>query len=164
LNTGKKLTYTATSYDQILNKKQGSFVTLTISGNLRGCIGSILPVRPLIEDVIDNSFNAAFEDPRFFPLSKEELKIIDIEISVLTVPEKLIYKSENELFQKLRPLVDGVIVRKNIHQATYLPQVWEQLPDKEMFLNELCLKAGLPLYSYKCEDFDIYTYQVEIIK
>ena len=123
-----------------------------------------MPVRPLIEDVIENTLNAAFEDPRFLPLTKEELPLIHIEISVLTVPEKLVYKTEKELLDKLRPKIDGVIIRKNIHQATFLPQVWEQLPDKEMFLNELCLKAGLPLYSYSCEDFDIYTYQVEIIK
>jgi uncharacterized protein len=89
---------------------------------------------------------------------------IEIEISVLTVPVKLKHKSVKELFDNLRPLVDGVIIRRNFHQATFLPQVWEQIPDKEMFLNELCLKAGLPLFSFKCDDFEVYTYQVEIIK
>jgi uncharacterized protein len=150
--------------DPILFENRGTFVTLTIYGRLRGCIGSILPSKPLILDIIENTINAAFDDPRFVPLSKEELPKIEIEISVLTVPVKLKHKSTKELLDNLRPLVDGVIIRRNYHQATFLPQVWEQLPDKEMFLNELCLKAGLPLFSFKCDDLEVYTYQVEIIK
>jgi uncharacterized protein len=149
--------------DPELFEKRGAFVTLTLNGRLRGCIGSILPSKPLIKDIVENTINAAFEDPRFVPLSKEELLKLEIEISILTIPKKLIYNSIKDLFDNLKPLVDGVIIKRGYHNATFLPQVWEQIPDKEMFLNELCLKAGLPLFSYKCDDFEVYTYQVEII-
>jgi AmmeMemoRadiSam system protein A len=140
---------------------RGTFVTLTINGKLRGCIGTIVPVRPLMLDLIDNAINAAFSDPRFYPLAKEEFPIIDIEVSILTVPVQLKFSSSNELLNKVRPNIDGVIIRRGPYQATFLPQVWDELPDKEAFFKHLCLKAGLSEDCFKIDGLEVYIYQVE---
>lgn len=121
-----------------------SFVTLTEAGALRGCIGSLEAWRPLIDDVRANAVAAAFQDPRFPPLSAEELDRIAIEVSVLTPPEPLPAMDRVALLARLRPGIDGVIVRDDRgRQATFLPQVWEQLPDGEQFLLHLKLKGGI---------------------
>jgi AmmeMemoRadiSam system protein A len=143
------------------SEKRGTFVTLTIDGCLRGCIGHILPQESLVNGVRINAINAAFRDPRFRPLSKNEFDKIKIEISVLTAPKALSYSDANDLFMKLRPGIDGVIVKKGYHQATFLPQVWEQLPDKNSFLTHLCLKAGLDGDIWKNEKLDVSVYQVQ---
>ena len=142
-------------------ERRGTFVTLTIDGGLRGCIGHIIPQESLIEGVRINAANAAFHDPRFRPLSKSEFQKIRIEISILTEPEPLSFSDANDLAARLRPGIDGVIVKKNFHQATFLPQVWEQLPDRHSFLTHLCLKAGLDGDAWKREKMDVYTYQVQ---
>ncbi|MEK6961120.1 MAG: AmmeMemoRadiSam system protein A [Nanoarchaeota archaeon] len=142
-----------------LNVKQGAFVTLKIDGNLRGCIGHILPMESLFKSVSDNAVNAAFRDPRFPPLSKEELKQVDIEISVLSVPKTLPFKSPEDLLRKLRPNIDGVILKKGRSVSTFLPQVWDDLPDKIGFLEHLSRKAGLPKDAWK--DAEIRVYQAE---
>ncbi len=147
--------------DEFLWKKRGTFVTLTEDGNLRGCIGSILPVNPLILDVSQNAINAAFRDPRFYPITREELPGINIEVSVLTVPQKLEYKNPDDLLSKIRPFKDGIIIKQGPFQATFLPQVWEELPDKEEFLSHLCLKAGLPGNCYLNGKIEVYRYEVE---
>lgn len=146
---------------QSLKEKKGTFVTLTIEGRLRGCIGHILPTEPLVEGVVENAINAAFRDPRFPPLSKEEFERIRIEVSVLTTPKKLAYKDYKDLLKALRPNMDGVIIRKGINQATFLPQVWEQLPSKEEFLTHLCIKAGLSPEEWKKGTLEVETYQVQ---
>jgi AmmeMemoRadiSam system protein A len=143
------------------SEKRGTFVTLTIDGCLRGCIGHILPQESLVNGVRINAINAAFRDPRFRPLSKNEFEKIKIEISVLTAPKALSYSDANDLLMKLRPGIDGVIVKKGYHQATFLPQVWEQLPDKNSFLTHLCLKAGLDADIWKNEKLDVSVYQVQ---
>ncbi len=143
------------------SEKRGTFVTLTINGCLRGCIGHIIPQESLIEGVRINAVNAAFRDPRFRPLSKNEFEKIEIEISVLTAPKALSYSDANDLLMKLRPGIDGVIIKKGYHQATFLPQVWEQLPDKMSFLTQLCLKAGLDGDTWKNENLDVSVYQVQ---
>ena len=151
--------------DKIKNKyseKQACFVTLTKNGILRGCVGSLYAHQPLYKDVIDNSINAAFRDYRFTPLNESELSSIKIEISVLSVAKKLSFSSSNELLKKLNYSM-GVILKKDSRQATYLPQVWEQLPDKIEFLSSLCLKAGLAPDSWKNE-IEVYTYSVEKVK
>ncbi|MBW2358817.1 MAG: AmmeMemoRadiSam system protein A, partial [Deltaproteobacteria bacterium] len=125
------------------SEQRGTFVTLTIQGGLRGCIGHIIPQESLIEGIRVNAINAAFRDPRFRPLTKEEWKRVKIEISILTDPKPLSYSDADDLLKKLRPNIDGVILKKGFHQSTFLPQVWEQLPEKEEFLTHLCLKAGL---------------------
>ncbi len=142
-------------------KKRGTFVTLTRNGNLRGCIGHIVPHEPLIESIKNNAVAAAFRDPRFPPLQRDEWKDVDIEVSVLTDPQPLSYSDAEDLLQKLRPGIDGVIIQKGYHSATFLPQVWKQLPDKETFLNHLCMKAGLPADAWKNGDLAVLTYQVQ---
>ncbi|MBW1998156.1 MAG: AmmeMemoRadiSam system protein A [Deltaproteobacteria bacterium] len=142
-------------------EKRGTFVTLTIDGHLRGCIGHIVPQESVLEGVKVNAVNAAFKDPRFPPLSKEELEKIKIEVSILTDPRPLDYRDAQDLLEKLRPEVDGVIIKKGYHQATFLPQVWEQLPDKKEFLTHLCVKAGLNGDEWKNGDLEVLTYQVQ---
>ena len=144
-----------------LSEKRGTFVTLTINGSLRGCIGHITPQEPLIEGTRINALNAAFHDPRFKPLSQKEWRSVKIEISVLTDPKPLPYSDGDDLLEKLRPGIDGVIIKKEYHQATFLPQVWEQLPDKKEFLTHLCLKAGLDGYAWEREELEVSTYQVQ---
>ncbi|MBW2078822.1 MAG: AmmeMemoRadiSam system protein A, partial [Deltaproteobacteria bacterium] len=139
----------------------GTFVTLTIDGNLRGCIGHIIPRGTVIEGIRENSINAAFRDPRFPPLSREEFDKIEIEISILTAPEELSYTDADDLLNKLRPGVDGLIIKKGHYEATFLPQVWDQLPDKEEFLSHLCMKAGLSYDSWRKEKLQVSTYQVQ---
>ena len=136
-------------------------MTLTIDGGLRGCIGHIVPRESLIEGIRVNAINAAFRDPRFRPLSRKEWERIKIEISILTEPRPLEYADAEDLLQKIRPGIDGLIIKKGHHQATFLPQVWEQLPDKKEFLTHLCLKAGLIGNEWKKEKLEVQTYQVQ---
>jgi len=147
---------------KILDEKRGVFVTLEIDGQLRGCIGDISPVFSLREGVHRNAINAAFKDPRFPPLSPEEFKKISIEISVLTPPRKLPYSSSADLLKKLVPLKHGVILDAGYTGATYLPQVWEQLPDKESFLSSLCMKAGLPADEWRNGELSVSIYEAEV--
>ena len=144
-----------------LKEKRGCFVTLHKKDNLRGCIGSIEPEKPLFEGVEENALNAAFRDPRFLPLQPHELLDVEIEISVLTTPEPLKYSTAQDLIDKLRPGVDGVILKKGMAQSTFLPQVWDQLPQPEAFLSNLCLKAGLPAEDWKKGEVQVFTYQVQ---
>lgn len=148
----------------ILNEKRGVFVTLEISGQLRGCIGNISPVYPLEEAVRRNAFNAAFEDLRFTPLAVGEFSGVDIEISVLTVPKKLKYGSADDLLKKLQPLKDGVILKKGYYEATYLPQVWEDLRNKEAFLSSLCVKAGMKSDEWRSLGVEVFTYRAEVFQ
>lgn len=143
-----------------LKEKRGVFVTLEINGQLRGCIGTIQPVMPLYEAVIKNAASAAYSDPRFSPLTKEEADKLEIEISVLTEPVKLNYIDASDLLKKLNHDL-GIIIKKGFATATFLPQVWEQLPDKEQFLANLCLKANLNPEAWKDKDMEIYIYKVE---
>lgn len=149
------------SVSEDLRRPGASFVTLTMDGELRGCIGSIEARRPLVRDVQENAIAAAFHDPRFPPLSRRELDRTHIEISVLTPPQPLEYADYVDLLAKLRPGVDGVIIERGWHRATFLPQVWEKLPDPREFLAHLCLKAGLPPDDYRRPGLRVYTYQVE---
>jgi len=127
-----------------LSEKGASFVTLRIGGDLRGCIGSLVAYQPLKDDVRQNARAAAFEDPRFYPLSVREFEQVHIEVSVLSAPEPMPFSSREDALAKLRPGVDGVILSAGRHRATFLPQVWDELPDKEEFISHLLMKAGLP--------------------
>ena len=144
-----------------LRRDGASFVTLTKYGALRGCIGSLEPRRPLVLDVRENAVSAAFHDPRFPPVSWEELDHLHVEISVLSLPELLSYDGPDDLIAKLRPGVDGLVIERGWNRATFLPQVWEKLPDPHEFLEHLCLKAYLPADAYRSPGLDVYTYQVE---
>lgn len=147
-----------------MKEDRSCFVTLTIRGELRGCIGHILPIQPLYLDIIENAAAAAFEDPRFPPLTKEEFAQVEIEVSLLTSPSDLQFTSPEDLLNKLRPNIDGVILKQGQYSATYLPQVWEQLPAKEDFLSSLCMKAGLPAMAWRKNNAKIQTYQADVIK
>jgi len=130
-----------------LSTDGASFVTLTQSGELRGCIGSLQAWRPLRDDVIDNAIAAAIHDPRFMPLTRPELPITHIEVSVLSPSEPMPFTSKEDALAQLRPGVDGVILSAGRRRATFLPQVWDELPDPELFIAHLMRKAGLaPAY------------------
>lgn len=143
------------------SERRGTFVTLTINGNLRGCIGHIIPQETLLQGIRENAINAAFKDPRFNPLSLKEWEKVKVEISILTDPSPLEYSDGDDLLKKIRPNIDGVIIKKGYYQATFLPQVWEQLPDKKEFFTHLCLKAGMDGNEWKKGKLEVYTYQVQ---
>ncbi|MCB9359107.1 AmmeMemoRadiSam system protein A [Candidatus Woesearchaeota archaeon] len=142
-----------------LEEKRGVFVTLDIDGELRGCIGFIEPIMAIYEAVNDCAYSAAYRDPRFPPVDEDEIKKLHIEISILTKPEPLEYKEVNNLLGKLKG-DEGVILKKGPIHATFLPQVWEQLPDKEEFLSHLCLKASLDADEWKKGNLNFETYHV----
>jgi AmmeMemoRadiSam system protein A len=141
--------------------RRACFVTLTKHGQLRGCIGHLTAQMPLYQAIMENARAAALQDYRFEPVRPSELPEIDIEISVLTPPRPLQYKSPEELLQRLRPGIDGVILELGPCSATFLPQVWEKLPSKEQFLDQLCLKAGCWPGDWRRPSVSVSTYQVE---
>ncbi len=142
-----------------LRRPGATFVTLTQGGELRGCIGSLEAHQPLIDDVQDNACSAAFRDPRFAPLREDELARTRVEVSLLTAPQSFPVEDEADARARLRPGVDGVIFSARGRRATFLPQVWEQLPDPGQFLARLRQKAGLPA-DYWGPDVRLETYQV----
>jgi len=143
------------------SEKGASFVTLTEGKMLRGCIGSLYPHKELYKDVIENAKHAAFDDYRFPQLKKNELSKIKIEISVLSIPKKLEFKDEKELLKKIDKDM-GIILKRGFNSATFLPQVWEELPEKIDFLENLCAKAGIGKDLWKSSE--IYFYKVEKVK
>ena len=147
--------------DPCFNLSCGTFVTLTIDGKLRGCIGNLTSNESLVSGVRRNAINAAFQDPRFSPLSLSELDRVSIEVSILSEPRPLYCREKADLLKKIRPNIDGVILRKDIASATFLPQVWEQLPQPQDFLTQLCLKAGLAADSWQESNLEVSTYQVQ---
>lgn len=144
-----------------LQERRGVFVTLKSNGRLRGCIGSLQPVGNIVEGVRDNALKAAFGDPRFSALSAEELAAVQIEVSVLTPLRPLSYRDPDDLLARLHPGQDGVLIEQGGLSATFLPQVWEQLPRPENFLAQLCLKAGLPAAAWQSGRLRVETYQVQ---
>ncbi len=130
-------------YPAHLSERLACFVTLNSNGVLRGCIGHLEAVQPLVCDVAENAFSAAFRDPRFPPLTEMELRGLEIHISVLSPSKPMVFGSEQDLLDQLRPGVDGLILKRGAHQGTFLPSVWESLPDAPSFLNHLKRKAGL---------------------
>lgn len=146
--------------DPELRQRCGVFVTLKINEMLRGCIGSLLGLEPLTAGVRRNAINAALRDNRFPLLTVDELADVTIEISVLTPPQNLEYTDSIDLINRLQPGVDGVILKiPKGAGATFLPQVWEQLPEPETFLCQLCLKAGLPADTWQHGNLTVQTYQ-----
>lgn len=148
--------------DPALQQKSGVFVTLHKRGALRGCIGSLAAVEPIVEGIRRNALNAAFQDYRFAALTAAELPELHVEVSVLTEPKPLAYRNADELLHLLRPGIDGVILSgPGGASATFLPQVWQQLPAGEQFLGHLCRKAGLAESAWRSGSLDILTYQVQ---
>lgn len=144
-----------------LRDEGSSFVTLTAQGQLRGCIGSLEASQSLAQDVRDHAVAAALNDPRFPAVREEEVDRIQIEVSRLTRPIPLDYKDAEDLLSKLHPFVDGVIVRDAYHRATFLPQVWEKVPQPAEFMNNLCYKMGVEPDLWRRKHFEVLTYQVE---
>lgn len=163
LKGGERINVDFDKASPTIKEKRGCFVTLTENGELRGCIGYLEPRKPLCDCIIENAINAAVNDRRFpAPVTLEELASIRVEISVLTVPQKLEIKDRQELPRHLVANRDGVILLSGWHQSTYLPQVWEHFPDKKDFLDSLCRKGGMPDGCWKDEDTEIFTYQAEV--
>ena len=144
-----------------LREMGASFVTLTVRSDLRGCIGALEPYQPLADDVREHAIAAALEDPRFPPVQPKELNQIEIEVSRLTVPTRLEYKDADDLLAKLNPNVDGVILRDGYRRATFLPQVWKQIPDKAEFLGELCYKMGASPNAWRQKHLEVLIYHAE---
>lgn len=144
----------------IVQQPAATFVTLTINGELRGCVGALEPYQPLVEDVEEHALAAALQDFRFPPLSKEELPLIEIEISVLTKPERLNYAHPLELSNLLKPFEDGVVISWRGRRATFLPQVWKKVPDPKEFLDHLCMKMGVDPHLWRREIMDVSIYHV----
>lgn len=142
----------------LLNEIKSCFVTLTIDGDLRGCIGNIEAFEPLYKNIINNAINAAFKDQRFLPLTKDEFKKVKIEVSILSSPTRLVYLNPDDLVSKLS-YNQGVILTKGFRSATFLPQVWDIIPDKIDFLENLCAKAGIHVNAWR-EGVEIFTYEV----
>jgi AmmeMemoRadiSam system protein A len=138
-----------------------TFVTLTIGGELRGCIGALEPYMPLVEDVREHAVAAALQDFRFLPVQPAELPEIKIEISRLTSPQVLDYESPEDLLLRLKPGEDGVIIKDGVRRATFLPQVWQKLPAPDDFLSHLCQKMGAPPYLWRDRKLEVQVYQVE---
>jgi hypothetical protein len=134
----------------------GCFVTLTKNGMLRGCIGTIEGVKPFCEAVVDNAKSAALRDPRFPPVSSDEVDKLHIEVSVLTPPSPIEYNSPDDLLRKIEKGKDGIILEKGMHRSTFLPQVWEQIPDKISFLQHLSRKGGMSSDGWKTAEVKRY--------
>jgi len=163
LSYGKALPLLLSDYGPAFQEKRASFVTLHLNHHLRGCIGTLEAWRPLILDVAQNAYAAAFEDPRFMPVSALEIGDLEISISILSSSEPLLFCSEEDLLKKIRPGIDGLILSEGKKRATFLPAVWEELPNPQDFLGQLKCKAGL-LEDYWSDSIQISRYTVEEIK
>lgn len=149
----------------LLKEKRGVFVTLTKNGELRGCIGNLTADKPVYQAIIENSLASALFDPRFPSLENDELKDITIEISILSELNPLpSFKDAIELIKYLEKKKPGIVIKKGANEATFLPQVWEELKTPEEFLSQLCLKAGLEPYAWKKLDLTMFEYEVVKIK
>ena len=145
----------------LLLQNGASFVTLTEGGALRGCIGALEPYQPLVSDVQEHAVAAALEDYRFQRVQSEELPRLHIEISRLTQPQRLDYDGPQDLLRLLRPGIDGLILKDSSRRATFLPQVWESLPEPANFLSHLCQKMGAPADLWRRKPLQALIYQVE---
>lgn len=155
------LSVNAAEFPDALQQQAASFVTLEINGELRGCIGTLEAYRPLVMDVAANAFSAAFRDSRFSPLTPHEESRLDIHISVLSTPELVHVRNEAELLAMLRPGIDGIVLSEGARRGTFLPSVWEQLPDARDFLAHLKRKAGLPA-NYWSKSLKVERYECEV--
>jgi len=143
-----------------LQQKRASFVTLNRFGNLRGCIGHLKAIQPLAVDVSENAYSAAFRDPRFSPLDRNELEGLELHISVLTPATRMNFGTEAELLEMIHPGADGLILKLEQQQGTFLPSVWESLPDARSFLGHLKVKAGLP-QDFWSDEIKVFRYRTE---
>jgi hypothetical protein len=160
LRQGQLVPYGGEPSDPLLDRPSASFVTLRVGDDLRGCCGTIEPSRPLSEDVWNNAWASAFADPRFPPLRPEEWSDTNVQISVLSEPERLYVRSEVELLEILQPDRDGLILQYGNRRSTFLPAVWEQLPEPARFVRHLKMKAGWPV-DFWPPDMEAWRYTTE---
>ncbi|TCS60386.1 AmmeMemoRadiSam system protein A [Varunaivibrio sulfuroxidans] len=143
LDHGVAMAVDPTAYPPLLAEPGAVFVTLKKKGQLRGCIGSSTAFRPLVQDIADNAFSAAFRDTRFLPMTRAEMADMEISLSLLSPSREMTFHGERDLLTQLRPQIDGLIIDDGVHRALFLPQVWEQLPTPNLFLSHLKAKAGM---------------------
>jgi AmmeMemoRadiSam system protein A len=146
---------------EALRVEGASFVTLTAAERLRGCIGTLQAYQPLAEDVQEHAVAAALQDPRFPRVTAKELSAINIEISVLSPRTPLHYEGPQDLLKKIQPGIDGVVLQDGFRKATFLPQVWEKIPDPAAFLAQLCMKMGASADLWQKKPLEVFTYQVQ---
>ena len=158
LQYGSALEVNAKDYADTLQQQLACFVTLHKNGQLRGCIGALEAYQPLIKDIAEHAYAAAFKDPRFSALSENEFNNITLELSVLGKPEPIVFKNEQDLLKQIRPRVDGLILEHGYNRGTFLPSVWEELPNVNDFFQHLKIKAGLPENWWK-DDVKISRYE-----
>ena len=149
------------TFSTVLQADGAAFVTLTMSGKLRGCIGALEAFKPLVLDVQEHAIAAAQQDYRFPPVFNNEVESLKIEISYLTPIHRLEYKDNNDLISKLRPGIDGVLIRDGSRRATFLPQVWGQISDGREFMSHLCIKMGAQPDLWQKKQIEVFVYQVE---
>jgi len=152
-----------TNHPPVFNEQGACFVTLKKDGRLRGCIGSIIAHQPLINDLVQHAKDAAFHDPRFNPVEESEVDSLTMDISLLSDPKPMSFKDETDLLEQIVPYKDGIIIKDKGYQAVYLPSVWEELPDKELFLKSLKMKAGLPPEHFS-KTFEAFRFKTEYIE
>ena len=157
---GQPLVAHPSEYHRDLKAVRASFVTLQLLGRLRGCIGHLEAVQPVVVDVAENAFAAAFRDPRFAPLTEAEWPEVDVHLSLLTPPEPMRFSDEADLIAQIRPGEDGLILQDGPNRGTFLPSVWESLPDRVQFLTHLKHKAGLAANHWS-EQVEVYRYHTE---
>ena len=160
LERGQALQISSADFPTALQDERACFVTLNRAGALRGCIGQLEAVQPLVSDVVENAYAAAFRDPRFPPLGSNELRDLELHISVLTPAVPIEFASEEELIRQLRPGLDGLILEEGSLRGTFLPSVWEALGEPQAFLEHLKIKAGLPA-NYWSGRIKVYRYETE---
>jgi len=160
LRTGEPCVIDPYAYPAEIREQRASFVTLRRLGELRGCLGALEVRRPLVSDVAHSAFGAAFRDYRFPPLESHELEDLEIHISILSALEPLSASDEDALLDRVRPGIDGLVVRDGSRQGTFLPSVWESLPEPAAFWRELKRKAGLPADAWSSR-WEIFRYTVE---
>ncbi|MEM0481131.1 MAG: AmmeMemoRadiSam system protein A [Candidatus Aenigmatarchaeota archaeon] len=159
----KKIISVPADCPEELKQKRGVFVTIYKNHELRGCTGVPFPIKSLIESLIEAAVNAT-EDPRFLPLTENELKNIKIEVSILTEPKKVEGKDYKEKIENIKEFKHGVIIKRGLKSALFLPQIWNQLHNKDLFLSHLCLKAGLSADDWKKDDTEFYIFEAEVVE
>lgn len=145
-------------------KSRASFVTLHLQKKLKGCIGHVEPIQPLYQDVWQNAQSAAFKDPRFSPVKKSDLDVLEVEVSVLSLPLKISAQNKQQLLNQIQANQDGVVLKSQGRSSTFLPQVWQKISKKTEFLTQLSLKAGLGPSAWKQPFTEIFTYQTKTFK
>jgi AmmeMemoRadiSam system protein A len=159
---GNALPISLNDYPAQLQEVRATFVTLEINHRLRGCIGTLEAGQPLVLDIAKNAFLAAFRDPRFPPVSTAEYPQLEIHLSILTAAQPITFISEEDLISQLQPRVDGLILQDGGRRGTFLPMVWDSLPEPRQFLQQLKVKAGLPSH-YWSTTLQVFRYSCEVI-